>query len=166
MAQIMFPVNTVEMSRNSTFTGRDDELNRAHVVLSRQAKDQPISTGSAETKASHRTAGGPVFCVLHGLGGIGKTQIALEYTYRYRSEYDAIFWLAAEHDWTLASTYARIADTLHLLDGNTFEKDSDKRQNLAREKGREWLASTGKMTPCLSCARRADKSRAQLASDL
>lgn len=29
---------------------------------------------------------------LHGLGGIGKTQLAVAYTKRYRDEYSAIFW--------------------------------------------------------------------------
>ncbi|KAH6658618.1 hypothetical protein BKA67DRAFT_656789 [Truncatella angustata] len=31
--------------------------------------------------------------VLHGLGGIGKTQLAVAYTKRYRDEYSAVFWL-------------------------------------------------------------------------
>lgn len=33
---------------------------------------------------------------LFGLGGIGKTQIALEYSYRQKDHYDAIFWIEAE----------------------------------------------------------------------
>lgn len=33
---------------------------------------------------------------LCGLGGIGKTKTVLEYTYRYGSEYQAIFWITAD----------------------------------------------------------------------
>ena len=31
--------------------------------------------------------------ILHGLGGIGKTQLAVAYAKRYRDYYSAIFWL-------------------------------------------------------------------------
>jgi len=38
-------------------------------------------------------AGGVV--VLYGTGGVGKTQIALEYVYRYHAEYSSVFWVNA-----------------------------------------------------------------------
>lgn len=34
--------------------------------------------------------------LLYGLGGIGKTQLALEYCYQYVDQFDAIFWVSAE----------------------------------------------------------------------
>lgn len=34
---------------------------------------------------------------LHGLGGIGKSQIALEYAYRYQGRYSSVFWVNADN---------------------------------------------------------------------
>ena len=43
--------------------------------------------------------------VLHGLGGIGKTQIALEYSYRHRNKFDIVYWLRADNYNTLLTSY-------------------------------------------------------------
>ncbi len=143
MDKVDYPVSTVAMNRNHTFTGRDDDLSHVHEILSRVDTEEIGSNSQLGAEHFVRRKTGPACCVLHGLAGIGKTQIALEYTYRYRSEYDATFWLETEHDWTLTSTYARISDQLCLLDPKTLEDDGDKSQTLAIQKAREWLQSTG-----------------------
>ncbi|HEV7920271.1 MAG TPA: FxSxx-COOH system tetratricopeptide repeat protein [Thermoanaerobaculia bacterium] len=51
---------------------------------------------------------------LHGLGGIGKTQIALEYAYRYGDQYDLIWWIDSAEPTTRASMYADLAPRLGL----------------------------------------------------
>src|SRR6266478_4299556 len=51
---------------------------------------------------------------LRGLGGIGKTQIALEYAYRYALEYSAIFWIEAETIEHVMSSLLRIVELLQL----------------------------------------------------
>jgi hypothetical protein len=35
---------------------------------------------------------------LSGIGGVGKTQIALEYAYRHRDDYQAVFWIRADSE--------------------------------------------------------------------
>ena len=52
--------------------------------------------------------------VLTGLGGIGKTQLALKYSYRYQDDYDIVWWLRSEQSFTLLEDYARLAWELGL----------------------------------------------------
>jgi len=52
--------------------------------------------------------------VLNGQPGIGKTQVAVEYAYRYSKEYQAILWVTADTRDMLISDYARLAALLDL----------------------------------------------------
>ncbi|MFL6078210.1 MAG: FxSxx-COOH system tetratricopeptide repeat protein [Mycobacteriales bacterium] len=62
--------------RNQEFVGRDEMLDQIHV---------------------HLTAGNTtVVQALHGWGGVGKTQLAVEYAHRYADEYDVVWWIPAE----------------------------------------------------------------------
>ena len=61
-------------SRNPNFTGRNDLLLTVRSQLSEE----------------HMAAIVPI--AIRGLGGVGKTQVALEYVYRFASEYDLICW--------------------------------------------------------------------------
>ena len=49
---------------------------------------------------------------LYGLGGVGKTQISLEYCFRYKDDYDYVFWLSAVDQTRLLSSFREIADIL------------------------------------------------------
>ena len=53
---------------------------------------------------------------LHGLSGIGKTQIAVQYVFLHRSEYDLIWWIQAKEPETLASDFTRLAGPLGFVD--------------------------------------------------
>ena len=51
---------------------------------------------------------------ISGLGGIGKTQIAVEYAYQFRQEYEAVLWVRAESQETLTASYGELARLLLL----------------------------------------------------
>jgi tetratricopeptide (TPR) repeat protein len=55
---------------------------------------------------------------ISGLGGIGKTQTAIEYAYRYRAEYSSVLWTRADSAQALISGFVAFADLLQLPERN------------------------------------------------
>jgi hypothetical protein len=88
---------TVPYPRNPLFTGRED-------LLARLA--QALQLGQA-TALSQPTA-------ISGLGGIGKTQLAIEYAYQHRQDYQAVFWVRADTRENLISNFVSMAGNLQL----------------------------------------------------
>lgn len=64
------------------------------------------------------TAAQPSTCViaLHGLGGVGKTSLALEYAYRHLHEFRLAWQFAAEDRTTLSAGFGELATTLGARD--------------------------------------------------
>ena len=54
-----------------------------------------------------------------GLGGIGKTELAVEYAYSRRPKFEAVFWLGADDAKILASDFSQIAQRLGLEDDSS-----------------------------------------------
>ena len=97
------PSGTSPICATPQFTGREDLVAALH---------------GARTEAT------PVVLaqVLRGLGGIGKTQLALEYAYRYSGAYRLVWWVRAEEPATLAADYAALAEPLQLLERAASEQ--------------------------------------------
>ena len=47
--------------------------------------------------------------VLHGLGGIGKTQLTIAYAKRHRTEYSAFFWINSKDEDSIKQSFAKVA---------------------------------------------------------
>ena len=51
--------------------------------------------------------------LLHGLGGIGKTQLAVAFVKKYRNAFSAVFWLNGKSEDTLKQSFASMAERLY-----------------------------------------------------
>jgi len=104
--------------RNPVFTGREDLLQTLANVF---RTDHLAVLSQPQTQA------------ISGLGGIGKTQLAVEYAYRAAHRYQAVFWVSAVTQETLQAGYTALAEALNLP-----EKD-EQDQSLMLQAVRRWL---------------------------
>ncbi|MFB7184285.1 FxSxx-COOH system tetratricopeptide repeat protein [Streptomyces sp. NPDC056230] len=98
-----YPADTPEVwggvpRRNTRFTGREELLNKAYQAL------QDAGTGAGVV-------------TLYGMSGVGKTQLAAEYVYRFGSEYDVVWWVPADRRALYRQRLAELAPELGLSTG-------------------------------------------------
>ena len=108
---------SVPFPRNPYFTGRED-------VLAWLAE---------QLKAGGLAAIGQV-AAISGLGGIGKTQTAVEFAYRHQQDYRAVFFVPSENEADLVGGFAAMAETLGLPEAKSQD------QGAAALAARRWLA--------------------------
>ena len=75
--------------------------------------------------------------VLGGMGGIGKTQLAIAYAQRYRGSYESVFWLNAKSEATLQTSLRSIAG--RFMESAQCEKLEN--EQICR-RVRRWLSET------------------------
>ena len=93
------PIFSLPYRRNPSFTPREGILETIHETLVLNAPSGLTSS-----------------FVIYGLGGVGKTQVAMEYCYEHRKEFDLILWLRADDYDTLLTSYVQ------LYQNETFRK--------------------------------------------
>lgn len=112
MAEAM-PISlwNVPYEQDPYFTDEDHRVHHLHELLTLQ-----------EQEASH--------VAISGLGGIGKTQLALEYAHRHRHSYSAVFWVRGGTHGQLLKDFTDIA---HRLQVPEAKKREPKQQYLINE---------------------------------
>ncbi|PSL52864.1 tetratricopeptide repeat protein [Saccharothrix carnea] len=80
----------------------------------------PDFVGREELLAAvRRRLAEPSTAVLHGMGGVGKSQAAVEYVYRHASEYQVVWWIPAEHPAQVRTSFVELAKRLGVPAGST-----------------------------------------------
>lgn len=112
-----FPADVPEVwggvpRRNPRFTGREALLTEVRRLL------EDTDSGVA---------------ALRGMSGVGKTQLATEYVYRFGSEYDLVWWVTADRRATYRERLAQLAPAMGLVTGQEYgERIRAVRQALRR----------------------------------
>ena len=88
------------------FIGRDDELEQMKTFLL-------SDLGFSDRKV----------LVLGGMGGIGKTQMAIRYAKRHHTSYSSVFWVNATSESALKTSLRRLAP--QILPGETVDQLDD-----------------------------------------
>ncbi len=109
----------ISQQRDMFFVGRDDVF---------QSLRQLLVPGSATALTQ----------AISGLGGIGKTNTAVEYAYRFHQYYEAVLWLQADSWEILASACMKLADELGLPGQKETDQVVEEVQRWLRNH-RQWL---------------------------
>lgn len=116
--------SNVPISRNGRFMGRDDTLALIHSTL------EPAFAVNPKSR-SFRS------CLLHAVGGMGKTETAVEYTYRFSQYYTHIIWLRSQ---TKASLHESFTDAVKKLG---IVCDAKLPAPRVKDAAMEWFRTTG-----------------------
>jgi hypothetical protein len=108
--------------RNNDFFGRHDVLKKIEESL------LPGSHLQTKDGAELKTFG------LCGLGGVGKTEIAVEFMFSHRGDFDAIFWVQSDEPTKVAEGFCSIAVGLGLEQPGTIQN-----QAVSRDLVKRWL---------------------------
>ncbi len=123
---VTLPIFDVSQEANPSFFGREEALKFMDAVLT------PRNTSEDCWEAPR-----PSCVTICGMAGVGKTQLALQYTHIRRSHFEAIFWLRADTEQRLSEDFGRIAIRCGLLSGLEAQDIV-----ISKHLVLEWLSST------------------------
>lgn len=97
--------------RSLDFNGRSDALSEMGTTMMRT---------DASGRQRPRGQGVTTFA-LCGAGGIGKTQVAIEFVHKHNADFDVVLWIPAEGREKIAQAFTRIAVALGLVFEDSIE---------------------------------------------
>ena len=120
--------NTVFMVSGRTqshqFYGREDVLSQIDEVFFRE------NASIGDTRPSPLRS-----CVLCGMGGMGKTEIATQYVFTRKDRFDTVFWVSADTREKLVLGFREISKTLGLDEGVNLKRNVE-----SQEVVKSWLS--------------------------
>jgi Cdc6-like AAA superfamily ATPase len=117
------PFSLSDVTETQHFVAREEELTEMHSALS--------NNGSRST------------VILHGLGGIGKTQLSLAYAKRHKEKYSAVFWLNIKDEDSVKQSFAKLARQIlrqHPSANPLYNLDTDGKLDEVVDAVKAWLS--------------------------
>lgn len=108
---VLFHTFNVPFAKNQNFIGREQELAQIHELLQSKEMREPV--------------------LISGMSGVGKTQIAVQYAYKYRGAYpEGIYWINAAGN--IQEEFARLANELDIKIASGQKDENIRKGQLAR----------------------------------
>ncbi|MCJ1250540.1 hypothetical protein MMC30_007768 [Trapelia coarctata] len=121
-SRVAFPCHDLPIYDDNVFCGRHVELDLIDDAIS------PPLEGIIRQRA---------FCI-YGIGGVGKSRLALAYASRFGYKFDAIFVIQSEDNLAVSGSFTRIDRKLRLREqdqGGNAEEDNELVQQWLQESG-------------------------------
>jgi tetratricopeptide (TPR) repeat protein len=107
--------------RNPHFTGREQLMQRLRYELTRHGKTSVLPQA------------------VHGLGGVGKTQLATEYVYRYTNDYNLVWWITAERTTAVLTSLSELGRLLNVSASDDMQQTARRVLDKLGKSGYRWL---------------------------
>ena len=117
-------LHNLPFPRNPVFTGRQPEME-----MLRQGLQEGRTMAMTQTVA------------VHGLGGVGKTQLAVQYAWEHLQEFEPVLWVKADSPEALEASLAALASVLGLPETGGREQALQTKAVLAWLQGARALAA-------------------------
>jgi tetratricopeptide (TPR) repeat protein len=109
--------NNLPFGRNSHFGQRQEEMAKLEAALEQEGGVVALTQPQ----------------VVHGLGGVGKTQLAIQYAWDHEQSFTALLWLPADSESSIATGLARLCEVLDL------PEKAEREDSVRTEAVRRWL---------------------------